>query len=159
MIPVIYTDSEIATLLQERKVLPFSLGDRAFRMKPKVGHTEGEATLMGDAGNTYRLILRQNARFVLDFSVILPVRVAESGRWFRLRRCNGRSHQHTNRLEGERFVGFHIHEATERYQAVGLNEDGYAEPTNRYGDFEGALTCVQQDAHIELPPGAQTRLF
>lgn len=45
--PVIYTDSEIATLLQERKVLPFGLGDRAFRMKPKVGHTEGEATLMG----------------------------------------------------------------------------------------------------------------
>ena len=145
--PVIYTDGEIATLLQERKVLPFGLGDRAFRMKPKAGHTEGEATLLGDAGNTYRLILRQNARFVLDFSVILAVRVAESGRW------------QTNRLEGERFVGFHIHEATERYQAVGLNEDGYAEPTNRYGDFEGALTCMQQDAHIELPPGAQTRLF
>lgn len=157
--PLIYTDSEIATLLQERKVLPFGLDDRAFRMKPKAGHTEGEATLLGDAGHTYRLILRQNAVFALDFSVILAVRVAESGRWFRLRRCNGRSHEHTNRLEGDRFGGFHIHEATERYQALGVREDAYAEPTNRYSDFDGAVTCMMRDAYIELPPGAQTRLF
>ena len=47
--------------------------------------------------------------------------------------------------------------ATERYQKIGFDEDTFAEETNRYSDFEGAIQCLIQDANFELP--AQLNLF
>lgn len=78
---------------------------------------------------------------------------------FRLRRYNGKSHEHTNHLEGESFYDFHIHSATERYQVIGTREDAFAEPTDRYGDFRAALRCLIQDANLDVPPEAQGHLF
>ena len=77
----------------------------------------------------------------------------------RLRRYNGRSHEHTNQIESATFHDFHIHFATERYQGLGAREDAYAEPTDRFGDFRGALRCLAEDANLKVPPEPQGDLF
>lgn len=95
----------------------------------------------------------------MDFSVIVAVRVPQSNRLFRLRRYNGKSHEHTNHIEGLTFYDFHIHFATERYQEIGAREDTFAEPTDRYSDINGALACLMADANVETPPDSQRVLF
>jgi len=153
-----FSDQEIATLLQERKPIDWQLRPRV-QLRPKRGHNERDFDLTGAAGNHFRLILRQNKINRLDFSIILAVRVPMSNVLFRLRRYNGKSHEHTNHIEGETFYDFHIHLATERYQEIGTREDAFAEPTNRYGDFQAALQCMIQDVNLDIPPEAQVRLF
>jgi hypothetical protein len=153
-----YSDQEIVMLVQEQKPLPADWRGR-MRLRPKRGHDERDLELTGNAGSEFRLILRQNKVNPLDFSIILAVRVPSSNQVFRLRRYNGKSHEHTNHIEEVTFYDFHIHMATERYQALGTREDAYAEPTDRYGDFHGALRCLIDDANLEVPPEAQASLF
>lgn len=153
-----YSDQEIATLVQESKGLPADWRNRV-QLRPKRGHDQRDLDLKGDAGSEFRLILRQNRINPLDFSIILAVRVPQSNALFRLRRYNGKSHEHTNHIEGKTFYDFHIHMATERYQQIGTREDAYAELTDRYGDFHGALRCLLDDANFDIPPEAQTSLF
>ena len=105
------------------------------------------------------MILRQSTVNALDFSVILAVRVPQSNQVFRIRRYNGRSHEHTNHIEGGSFSDFHIHIATERYQELGAREDAYAEPTDRYGTFQDALRCLIVDASFDAPPDPQRDFF
>ncbi len=149
-----YSDREIAVLLQERKPLPDDWRSRT-RLRPKRGHDERDLEFRGDAGNTFRLISRRSKLNSLDFSVILAVCVPQSNRIFRLRRCNGKSHEHTNHIEGVTFYDFHIHTATERYQQIGAREDAYAQTTDRYDDFRGALYCLFADANFEVPSDPQ----
>lgn len=87
------------------------------------------------------------------------MRVPKSNALFRLRRYNGKSHEHTNHIEGETFYDYHIHLATERYQVIGTREDAFAQPTDRYGDFQSALRCLIQDVNLDVSPEAQVRLF
>jgi len=115
---------------------------------------------MGRAGSEFRLIFRMAHLNQLDFSAILAVRLPKVNTVFRLRRYNGRSHEHTNRIEGNRFYGFHVHYATERYQALGLDEETYAEETDRYSDFESAVQCLVEDCGCEFEDSDTTgRLF
>ncbi|MBI4567382.1 MAG: hypothetical protein HY719_03200 [Planctomycetes bacterium] len=153
-----YSDNEIAALVQERKPLPAGWRNR-MRLRPKRGHDERDLDMTGDAGNKFRLILRQNKVNALDFSAILAVHVPQSNQLFRLRRYNGKSHEHTNHIEDSTFYDFHVHVATERYQQLGTREDAYAEPTDRYGDLHGALRCLIDDANLDVPPESQTPLF
>ncbi len=153
-----YLDNEIAALVQERKPLPADWRTR-IRLRPKRGHEERDLELTGDGGSEFRLILRKNKINVLDFSIILAVRAPQSNQLFRLRRYNGKSHEHTNHIEGDTFYDFHIHMATERYQAIGTREDAYAAPTDRYGDFHGAFRYLIDDMNLDVPPEAQARLF
>ena len=155
---VTYTDNQIDALIQERKPLPANWEDRT-RLKAKRGHDEQHLDLTGEAGTGFRLIFRQNRINGLDFSVIVAVLVQQSTQVFRLRRYNGRSHEHTNQIENERFYDFHIHLATERYQELGAREDAYARPTDRYGTLRGALDCLFADANLSAPPKAQGDLF
>jgi hypothetical protein len=74
---------------------------------------------------------------------------------FRLRRYNGKSHEHTNKIEGNTFYEFHIHTATERYQDRGMDEDAFAEPTTRFSDLNGAIDCMVADCGFDLPPEPQ----
>ena len=62
-------------------------------------------------------------------------------------------------MECMKFYDFHIHVATERYQEFGTREDAYAEPTDRYGDFHGALRCLIDDGNLEIPQEPQSDLF
>ena len=90
--------------------------------------------------------------------MILAVQVPRSNRLFRLRRYNGKSHEHTNSIEKETFYDFHIHTATERYQKwENKQEDKYAEVADRYGDFNGALECLLKD--VGFPPDPQLPLW
>lgn len=155
---VILTDAEISTLTAEVKHLP---GDYRVRLqpRPKRGHRERELDLTGENGNGFRVILRESLFNPLDFSVILVWLPPQSTTAFRLRRYNGKSHEHTNTLEGQTFYGFHVHLATERYQQSGLREDAFAEPTTRYQDSTGALGCLIGECGFEPPSGAQADLF
>ncbi|MDD5260312.1 MAG: hypothetical protein PHD76_00535 [Methylacidiphilales bacterium] len=156
--PVQFTDSEIQALLLEGKPLP---ADYALRVvtKAKRGHRERELAVEGEAGSDFVLKLRQSSINPLDFSVILCVVPKGKNEEFRLRRHNGKSHEHTNKLERVKMYDYHIHMATERYQRTGWEEDSYAEPTNRYQDFQGALQSMLQDANFILPANAQIELI
>ncbi len=81
----------------------------------------------------------------------LGYELPESTRVFRLRRHNGNSHDHPNRLEQAVVRGFHVHLATERYQLAGYEEDGYAETTNSYRDLAGAIHSMIAIANFSPP--------
>lgn len=153
-----FADDEISQLIIEPKHLP-SDWRNMLNLRPKRGHREQQLDLTGENGSQFRIILRQSNINPLDFSIILALRMPQSNRLFRLRRYNGKSHQHTNHIEGNTFYDFHIHTATERYQDVGGREDSFAEPTDRYNDLFGALICIQDDANLVAPQGDQINLF
>ena len=155
---VIYSDEDIRTLTEECKPLPSDWRERT-QPKPRPGHYERELNVTGCDGSKFRLILRKSKINQYDFSIILGVLVPGTNRVFRLRRCNGSNHQHTNTIERVTFRGFHIHFATERYQATGAKEDAYAEPVNGYGDFYGALNRMIADANFDASSDSQGRLF
>ena len=157
--PIQLTDSQIASLLAEPKSLPDNYSEK-LQLRPKRGHRERELEVAGDQGSEFRLILRQSNFNPLDFSVILAYRPPKSTQVFRLCRYNGKSHEHTNTLEKQRFYDFHIHRATERYQLEsGQREDGYAEPTKRYADLNGALDAMLDDCGFAKPDNLQALLF
>lgn len=154
---VLLTEEQIAALLAERKVLPHDYLAR-IQAKPKRGHKERELEIKGDVGNDFRLVVRQSLYNPLDFSAILMFCPRETNQTFRLRRHNGRSHEHTNALEGDTFYDFHIHKATERYQDSGLREDSYAEPTDHFADLGTALECLLADCGFDRC-NLQTSIF
>lgn len=153
-----YSDEEINALLQERKPLPNDYRSRV-RLRDKRGHKEGELDIQGANGNQFRLILRQSGSNPLDFSIILAICPQERTQLFRLRRYNSRTHEHTNQLERNTFYDFHIHIATERYQEYGTREDAFAEPTDRFSDFNSALRSMFEDCGFDVPQESQQRLF
>jgi len=152
------TDAEIAALLAESKPLPDDYRGRV-QTRPKRGHRERELEVAGANGSTSQLILRQSSINPLDFSVTLAWVPPQSTTLFRLVRYNGKSHEHTNTLESQKFYDFHVHRATERYQQSGLREDTFAEPTTRYQDYAGALKAMIRDCGFQLPPNQQPDLF
>src|SRR4030067_1874922 len=146
----IFSDQDISSLILERKPLPVDYRTK-IQTRPKSGHKERELDIEGGDGGDYRLILRQSTFNPLDFSVILAYRPPKSNQLFRLKRYNGKSHEHTNPIEGETFYDFHIHQATERYQEIGAREDTYAKPTDRFADFQQAISCMFKDCGFEMP--------
>lgn len=152
------TDNEISQLIAETKPLPADYRER-IKVKLKRGHKERELEIKGEQDHDFVLILRQGILNELDFSVILAYRPLNSNQLFRLRRYNGKSHDHSNTLEDVQFYDFHIHTATERYQNSGLREDTYAEATNRFADLQGAVKCMLADCGFVTPPEPQGKLF
>ena len=67
--PLIYSELEIAALIQERKPLPKNWRSQ-LRPRGEHWHTKGHLDITGDAGNQFRVILRQHPAKPLDFSVI-----------------------------------------------------------------------------------------
>src|SRR3990172_12839418 len=104
----VLSDQEIQKLILEKKPLEADFRTK-LQLKPKAGHKERELEVKGVDGGEYRLILRQSDFNSLDFSVILVYRFPKSNLLFRLRRYNGKSHEHTNVIEGNAFYNFHIH--------------------------------------------------
>jgi hypothetical protein len=154
----ILSDQDIERFVKEKKPLPADYRAK-IQVKPKRGHKERELDIKGEDGNDFRLILRQSFFNPLDFSVILAYRPPQSNILFRLRRYNGKSHEHTNPIEKGTFYAYHIHQATERYQQIGAREDTYAEPTNRFSDFHQAISCMINDCAFETPFDPQRKLF
>ena len=126
-----FSDEDIASLVGERKSLPSDWRER-LRLRAKRGHEERDLDCTGELGSEFRVILRQNILNTLDFSVILAVRVPQSNRLFRLRRYNGRSHEHTNRIEGDTFYGYHTMAITSTWPRSDTKRSGHARtPTPR----------------------------
>lgn len=152
------SDTVIAALIAETKPLPADY-QKKVQTNPKRGHRERELDIQGVNGSNFRIVLRQSLFNPLDFSVILAWLPPQTGTPFRLCRYNGKSHEHTNTLESQKFYEFHVHQATERYQNSGLREDSFAAPTDRYQDFGGALLCLIQDCGFQQPANSQPGLF
>ena len=152
------TDQDIALLIGEKKVLPADYRKK-IQVHPKRGHKERELDVKGSDGSDFLLILRQSLFNSLDFSIILGYRPENSNQFFRLRRYNGKSHEHTNPIEGDMFYNFHIHQATERYQELGAREDTFAKPTESFSDFNQAVSCMINECGFETPFNPQTSLF
>lgn len=156
---VLLTDDQIRALIQESKPLPSDYQSR-LKLRQKRGHRQGELAVQGEDGHEFHIILRQSLIDPLNFSAILGVTVPGTNRIFRLRRYNSKSHPHSNRLEkADMFYSFHIHQATERYQEAGWDEEAYAESTDRFADLHGAIKCMLQDCGFILPEGEQLILF
>ena len=153
-----YSDTEITKLIKERKVLEANFLSK-ITLRDKSGHKEQELDIKGVDNNQFRVILRQSSFNTLDFSIILAYCLADSNQLFRLRRYNGKSHEHTNKIESNTFYNFHIHTATERYQELGTREDGYAEPSDRFSDFHTAINCMLSDCGFDVLQNPQTNLF
>ncbi len=153
-----YSDNEISALIAEKKPLPANWRSR-IELRNKRGHKEREIEVTGEAGNVFRVILRQSNFNPLDFSVILMLNPPETNQLFRLRRYNGKSHEHTNRIEGNSFYDFHIHQATERYQTLGGREDAFAEPSEAFTDFHSAVRCMFRECGFHVPDNHGPTLF
>lgn len=154
-------DNEIAVLIAEGKMLPDELANLAPRLRStKAGHKEASHDLTSKEGHEFRIMIRQSTINSLDFSVILAYLPELTTEVLRLRRYNGKSHEHKNPIEGNKFYEFHIHTATERYQQRDPDyPDMFAESTNRYADLSGALKCLIEDCGFELPDGAPPHLI
>lgn len=153
-----FTDSEIAAFVAERKPLPHDYQGR-LKLSRKRGHEEAQISLRGARGSEFLIITRRSTLNALDFSIILAVGVPGTNAVFRLRRHNGKSHQHSNRIEGNSFYDFHIHMATERYQDLGMDEDAFAEATTAFADYHSALDRMMKECGLELPIAGQPSLW
>jgi len=151
------TDIEIVKLLKEPKILPSDFVKRIIP-KPKRGHKEIELNFKGINNSEYAIILRQSLIEPLKFSAILAYQIPKSNQRFRLRRYNGK-HQHTNKIERIHFFDYHIHQATERYQLLGVREDTYAEPSNRFSNLNEAVNCLLEDCNFNIVNESQTSLL
>ncbi len=153
---VVLTDAEIAELVSEVKDMS---QPPPLVLKPKLGYKRQDTEVDGDDGHKFKLILRLSQTNAFDFSAILGVFLQGTTRLFLLRRYNGKSHEHSNPLEGEDpFYDFHIHEATERYQGAGYKEELYAKPTNRYRDIATAVQCLYLDCGFRFKGATQSHL-
>lgn len=157
--PAILSDADIDSLVKERKVLPWG-------WTPNLTAREDRRSLdlivpRAD-GSKFRLFVRSSISDpAANFSAGLVF--IDTSRYIDLvlRRYNGPSHPHTNRLEGEpEFWDFHIHLATERYQASRhYKNEHYAVVTRRFGNVEGALRCLLDDCGFVPHPHEPASLF
>ena len=145
------SDAEIANLITEPKPLPGNYKS-LMHLRTKKAHRERDLDIQGSGGHQFRIILRQSALNPLDFSVILAYLPHNTNELFLLRRYNGRSHEHTNSIEGHTFYAFHIHQATERYQDLGAKEATYAEPCTTYATIEEAAASMFGECGFIIPP-------
>ena len=123
---VVLTDAQIQSLILAPKELPGAYMEVLGRMTERRKHRRSELEVATAAGRFF-IKLRENVLNAFCFSAILGYRLESTTRIFRLRRYNG-SHRHRNPIERETLDGFHIHMATERYQALGGDEETFAEP-------------------------------
>ncbi len=65
------TNSEIRTLIEEKKKVNLEIEELFSRMKDKNGHKEFDYTIPRKDGSSFYLKLRQNRINPLDFSAIL----------------------------------------------------------------------------------------
>ncbi|HEY3284441.1 MAG TPA: hypothetical protein VGN26_19400 [Armatimonadota bacterium] len=152
------SDHRIAELLCEAKLLTMHCIQNLFASTAQGNH-DADIELIGADGDEFRVKVRQNPLQPADFSVILMYHLPADGRWFRLRRYNGNTHQHRNRIEGDRLdFSFHVHTATERYQARGLKEDWFAEEATAHTDARTAIECLLRDCGFATAPDPQTHL-
>jgi hypothetical protein len=153
------SDSEIDALIHEPKTAPASL--LPLRLTERNKHRRKDYSISSTSGNEFVIAVRQAVPNPFIFSVFLMYRVPGYTTLFRLCRYNGRHGGHTNEIERNKIGDVcHIHTATERYQRLGGDEEGFAAETTRYSDLDGAVRCLLEDCGFTPPPpDAQANLF
>ena len=141
---LILVDEEIQLLISEKKEISRDFFS-SFKLQSKPNHKAGKKEVHGENGSIFFVFIRQSAFNSLDFSLGLTYKFPHTNKTFILKRYNGKSHQHTNKIEQETFYDFHIHTATSRYQERGGNEEGYAEVTSAYSDLNGAMEYMKKE--------------
>jgi hypothetical protein len=156
---LLLADQEIEALIAEPKKMKCSPGD-LLDLKSAQGHVGKTVDIDGADEHRFKLIIRRSNFNVLDFSAILGF-VLPNNVVFRLRRYNGKSHQHRNSIEGTApFYDFHIHYATTRYQQVGnKDEESFALSSDKYSDLWTAISCLVVDCNISYPNDSQLSIF
>jgi hypothetical protein len=156
---VFLTDLQIQELISLQKQMSIDPDSLFSGMREKKGHKGAEHEMPQSDGSSFVIKVRVSIENPMDFSVILGYSPVSTTKLFLLRRYNGRSHEHKNRMESaEVFYDYHIHQATERYQREGSKEEYYAEKTGRYSTPREALNCLIADCNISLPPESQLKL-
>jgi len=156
---VFLTDKEIQELLSEQKQMTIAPDELFRNMRDKRGHKESEHSIERADGSSFVLKIRLSNENSLDFSAILGYVPPKLTKPFLIRRYNGKSHEHRNKLEKEAvFYDFHIHTATERYQREGVKEEYFAEITGRYSTVQEAFNCLINDCNVVLPQNSQLNL-
>jgi hypothetical protein len=152
-------DDAIDALIREPKNTPSSL--LPLRLVERNKHRRKEYPVSSASGNEFMIAVRQAVPNPLNFSVILMYRIPGYTTLFRLCRYNGRHGGHTNEIERNKIGDeCHIHTATERYQKLGGDEEGFAVETTRYSDLNGAVRCLLEDCGFTPPPpDPQRKLF
>lgn len=136
------SDAQIMELIQERKQLPSDFMSKIVpKAKTNRRHYEAEFSMNGEQGHKYVFAIRKHVSNPKSFSVMLRYFDA-NGKQYILMRCNGNSHDHTNTIEHEKVTGFHIHIATARYLEQGDSKASYAEATNEYSSYGGAIDTL-----------------
>lgn len=161
------TDNEIQDLIDEPKQMKQSAATVIRGMQKKSGRgasfLQNSVKFSRNSGNgdCWLIYLRHNQENMLDFSCGLGFIPKGRTKPFMLRRYNGKSHEHTNRLEAAQpFYNFHIHQATEKYQLSSYAAEHYAYPTNLYADIFGAFKSLLDDCKVNQDvEGKQTSLF
>jgi len=148
------TDDRILDLVN----VPKRVTNPQARRRIENGYARQNFTVQSEDGtlSTFEIYLRQNQRPEMQDNFSCGLRwIAPNGESLTLRRYNGPSHRHGNRLENATLdFKCHIHFASEKYIQSGLKAEGFAEETNRYRTLEGALHCLVTDCKIT---GIQTR--
>lgn len=157
------TNREISELIDEPKQIGCSANSILRGMKAKVGKfpfiLQNSYEFPRQNGRENWLIyLRRNEENLLDFSCGLGLFPEGRGELFSIRRYNGKSHRHTNWLDGKQgFYDFHIHQTTEKYQKSSYKDDHYADTTDRYTRFEEAFRCLLKDFKV-MEGGSDTTM-
>ncbi|MBV2132019.1 hypothetical protein KRX52_04300 [Pseudomonas sp. MAP12] len=122
-------------------------------MKPKLQKASIQVTYELEevhGGRRFLLYLRSNPRDPESFSCGLAYVLDGPDKMVTLCRYNGSNHVHYNPIESGEQIAHqcHIHTATQRYMEIGDKCDKFAESTDRYSDFDGAVSCILQDCSI-----------
>lgn len=158
--PIMLDAVQMEALLVMPKPLPSNY-QRVLTLKqnPKQAYSKAEVKVEVDPEHVFFIKLRQTLQEPDNFSVIVGYVIPHTNRLFHLRRYNGRM-EHRNKLEKTRFIDYHIHQATERYQLVeGSCVEGYAEQTALYSDIMGALQLALKECNFVLPAGTQLSMI
>ena len=153
MPPVDLTETEIMDLVNIPKQLPdnykrqLKLRTRSYSDK----HEEAQMEIEGPSGSFFRIITRKSMTNPLDFTIIFGYVPPQKSKLLHIRRYNGKSHLHTNDIEGDTFFEYHIHYATERYQEAGWAIEKYAKLTDKYDNYDGALEYMLADCNFIKP--------
>lgn len=146
-------DAEITRMITVQKLLPDNWEVR-LRMRPRPEWSQKKATLsIPTSVGEFTIIIRESTINSLDFSVILAL-ARPNGSLFRLRRYNGLhapAGGHVNRLERQTIRGYHVHQATLRYQQAGLREDTFAVASTEFTDIASATRLMLRECTFKVP--------
>ena len=142
------TDERISELILVEKILPGNLAT-IMKLNPKYGNNQKDLKIQAVDGSKFEIKLRQSKVNSFDFSIVLLYDEGTTNSLFTLRRYNGTSHRHQNKIEKNIIhYKFHIHTATERYQLLGGKEEGYAEESTLFSDFHGAYELFKNECNF-----------